>query len=136
MQGLISGDRGASRLPIYEQITRGIRVRVLPNFLADQSDPEECRFLWSYTVTIENRGEETVQLIARYWQITDEAGRMQEVRGPGRGRSPAGARAGPELRIYQRLPAADGVRRHERALPDARGLRRGLRGRYSDLPPL
>src|ERR1043166_3474676 len=83
MQGLISGDRGASRLPIYEQITRGIRVRVLPNFLADQSDPEECRFLWSYTVTIENRGEETVQLIARYWQITDEAGRMQEVRGPG-----------------------------------------------------
>lgn len=83
MQGQISGDRGPTRLPIYEQITRGIRVRVLPNFLADQSDPEECRYLWSYTVTIENRGEETVQLIARYWQITDEVGRMQEVRGPG-----------------------------------------------------
>ena len=58
-------------------------MRVLPAFLADQSDPDEGRFLWSYTVTIENHGEETVQLIARYWQITDEAGRRQEVRGPG-----------------------------------------------------
>jgi ApaG protein len=83
MQGQISIERGVHRLPVYEQTTRGIRVRVLPAFLADQSSPEDGRFLWSYTVTIENCGHETVQLIARYWQITDEAGRRQEVRGPG-----------------------------------------------------
>ncbi len=83
MQGQISIDHGLHRLPVYEQTTRGIRVRVLPAFLADQSSPEDGRFLWSYTVTIENCGHETVQLIARYWQITDEAGRRQEVRGPG-----------------------------------------------------
>jgi len=83
MQGQISIHQAVSRLPVYEQTTRGIRVRVLPAFLDDQSNPEEGRFLWSYTVTIENCGGETVQLVSRYWQITDEAGRRQEVRGAG-----------------------------------------------------
>ena len=81
--GRIAQTSGFSRFPVYEQTTRGIRVRVLPVFLPDQSSPEEGRFLWSYTVTIENCGPETVQLIARHWQITDEAGRRQEVCGPG-----------------------------------------------------
>jgi len=77
-----------SRLPLsfpphYERMTRGIRVAVKPIFLDDQSDPEEGHFQWSYTVTIENKGTETVQLLSRYWHITDAVGRVQEVRGPG-----------------------------------------------------
>lgn len=68
---------------VYEQVTRGVRVKVTPAYLDDQSDPDLGRFLWSYTVTIENRGNETVQLISRYWHITDAMGRIQEVRGPG-----------------------------------------------------
>ena len=68
---------------LYESVTRGLRVRVKPIFLDDQSDPEMSRYLWSYTVTIENRGAETVQLLSRYWHITDASGRIQEVRGPG-----------------------------------------------------
>src|ERR1700759_1557248 len=83
MQGQISISAGMSRMPVYEQTTRGIRVRVLPAFLPDQSSPEEGQYLWSYTVIIENGGADTLQLIALYWQITDEAGRQQEVRGPG-----------------------------------------------------
>ena len=84
MQGQLSGPRaGASRYPVYERIKRGIRVLVKPSFLDDQSDPEEGRFLWSYMVTIENKGSETVQLLSRYWHISDAAGRVQEVRGPG-----------------------------------------------------
>ncbi len=67
----------------YERVTRGIRVSVKPAFLDDQSDPEERRFVWSYSVTIENGGMETVQLLSRYWHITDAQGRIQEVRGPG-----------------------------------------------------
>lgn len=67
----------------YETVTRGVRVQVKPAYLDDQSDPEEGRFLWSYTVVIENLGAETVQLISRYWHITDAIGRIQEVRGPG-----------------------------------------------------
>jgi ApaG protein len=83
MRGLSSGERGETRFPIYESITRGIRVTVKPSFLDDQSDPEEGRFLWSYQVTIENNGPETVQLLSRNWRITDAQGRMQDVRGPG-----------------------------------------------------
>ena len=58
-------------------------MAVKPAFLDDQSDPDEDQFLWSYTVTIENKGAESVQLLSRYWHITDGKGRVQEARGPG-----------------------------------------------------
>jgi ApaG protein len=67
----------------YEETTRDITIAVEPNFLEDQSEPEEGRFLWSYHVTIENRSEVTVQLLSRYWRITDARGRVREVRGEG-----------------------------------------------------
>ena len=68
---------------MYERMTRGIKVEVKPAFLDDQSDPSEGQYLWSYTVTVENKGEEPVQLLSRYWHITDARGHVQEVRGPG-----------------------------------------------------
>jgi ApaG protein len=68
---------------MYERSTRNIRVAVQPAFLDDQSDPEEQRFLWSYTVTIENKGSEAVQLLSRYWHITDGRGQVKEVSGEG-----------------------------------------------------
>lgn len=58
-------------------------MQVKPAFLDEQSDPEAGRYVWSYTVTIENQGPEAVQLLSRYWNITDGSGRIQEVRGPG-----------------------------------------------------
>jgi ApaG protein len=68
---------------IYERTTHSIRVSVKPSYLEDQSDPPDSRYVWSYAVTIENKGGETVQLLSRYWHITDAHGRVQEVRGPG-----------------------------------------------------
>lgn len=56
---------------------------VKPAYLDDQSEPDLGRYLWSYTITIENRGTEAVQLLSRYWHITDAQGRVQEVNGPG-----------------------------------------------------
>ena len=79
----IEGGRAPARPAMYESSTRGIRVAVKPAFLDDQSDPNDSRYLWSYTVTIENKGAETVQLMSRYWHITDGVGRVQEVRAPG-----------------------------------------------------
>jgi len=67
----------------YELETRRIRVSVRPSYLVDQSDPEDDRYVWSYTVTIQNRGKEPVQLLSRYWNIIDGQGRIQEVRGAG-----------------------------------------------------
>ncbi|HWK39445.1 MAG TPA: Co2+/Mg2+ efflux protein ApaG [Hyphomicrobium sp.] len=68
---------------MYEAVTRGIRIRVTPEYLEDQSVPEESEFFWAYTIDIANEGEETVQLRSRIWQITDGVGNREEVRGPG-----------------------------------------------------
>jgi ApaG protein len=76
------GSGGDSRF-MYERLTRSIFVAVKPAYLDDQSDPDGDRFVWSYTVTIENRGPEAVQLLSRYWNIVDGSGRVKEIRGPG-----------------------------------------------------
>lgn len=67
----------------YECVTRGIRVSVKPHYLDDQSDPEEPRYVWAYTVRIDNESEDVVQLRTRYWRITDAKGLTDEVRGDG-----------------------------------------------------
>ena len=56
---------------MYEAVTRGIRIRVTPHYLEDQSSPDESEFFWAYTIDISNEGEETVQLRSRVWRITD-----------------------------------------------------------------
>jgi ApaG protein len=78
----VQGDR-SSQGTSYEASTRNIRVSVSPQYMDEQSSPDEGYFFWAYTVTISNDGEETVQLRSRVWHITDANGRRQEVRGPG-----------------------------------------------------
>ncbi|CAH2600582.1 Protein ApaG [Rhodovastum atsumiense] len=67
----------------YSQTTREIRVDVRSFYLADQSRPEEGRFMWAYRIRIHNLGRETVQLLRRTWHITDAHGRTQTVNGAG-----------------------------------------------------
>ncbi len=67
----------------YALLTHGINVRVSAFFLEDQSAPEAARYVWAYRVTIENRSQETVQLLRRTWEITDGRGRMFRVEGEG-----------------------------------------------------
>lgn len=67
----------------YEATTEGVVVRVRPQFLEDESKPEEHRYVWAYHVEIENTGTRTLQLMTRHWRITDRDGRVQEVNGPG-----------------------------------------------------
>ncbi len=68
---------------MYSQTTRGIVVTVKPFYLDDQSSPADNHYVWAYRVRIENRGDQTVQLMNRHWIITDAIGRTQEVKGPG-----------------------------------------------------
>jgi len=68
---------------MYSQTTCGIVVTVKPFYLDDQSSPADNHYVWAYRVRIENRGEQTVQLMSRHWIITDAIGRTQEVTGPG-----------------------------------------------------
>jgi ApaG protein len=68
---------------MYEQETAGVIERVEPQFLPEESEPDEGRYVWAYTIEIENRSPDSLQLISRFWKITDENGLTQEVRGPG-----------------------------------------------------
>ena len=68
---------------MYRAETRNIEVVVTPRFVADHSSPENNYFFWAYTISITNKGTETVQLKTRHWRITDAHGRRQEVRGAG-----------------------------------------------------
>lgn len=67
----------------YEAETRGIHVRVTPTYLDGESEPEAGRWVWAYHIEIANRSAQEVQLLARRWIITDAAGHVEEVRGPG-----------------------------------------------------
>ncbi|RJG46617.1 MULTISPECIES: Co2+/Mg2+ efflux protein ApaG [unclassified Mesorhizobium] len=68
---------------MYSAITRDIEVSVEPFYLEERSDPAQSRFVWGYRVTIANQSDEFVQLLSRYWHITDGLGRVEEVRGAG-----------------------------------------------------
>lgn len=68
---------------MYQATTRHVRISVRPSYQEDHSVAEERKFVWSYQIVIENMGQETVQLLSRFWKITDAHGEIQEVRGPG-----------------------------------------------------
>lgn len=60
-----------------------IAASAFPQYIADQSDPASERYVFAYTISIENTGTVTAQLISRHWIITDGNSRVQEVRGLG-----------------------------------------------------
>lgn len=68
---------------MFEATTRAIKVRVEPEFLDEQSDPEDHHYFWAYYVEIENGSDSPVRLRARHWVITDGRGSVQEVIGEG-----------------------------------------------------
>ena len=68
---------------MYSEKTDDIRVTVEPAYLEEQSVPDENRYVWAYTVRIENTGDWPVRLVNRYWRIIDGLGRTHEVRGAG-----------------------------------------------------
>ena len=60
-----------------------IKIRVATNYVDDQSEPDIDRYVFAYTITIENTGDVPAQLLRRHWVITDANGKVQEVSGDG-----------------------------------------------------
>lgn len=60
-----------------------IDIQVAASYVETQSDPAANRFVFAYTVKIENLGAVAAQLLSRHWIITDGNNRVQEVRGDG-----------------------------------------------------
>jgi ApaG protein len=61
----------------------GIDIQTQVNYLPEQSNETENRFVFSYTITITNMGVASAKLISRHWIITDANHHVQEVRGQG-----------------------------------------------------
>ena len=59
------------------------QVVVVPNYLAEQSSPQQGLFVFSYTITISNVGEVPAQLISRTWNVNDANGHTERVKGLG-----------------------------------------------------
>jgi len=60
-----------------------IKIKVATNYVDDQSDADLGRFVFAYTITIENIGDVSAKLLSRHWVITDANGKVQEVSGDG-----------------------------------------------------
>ena len=60
-----------------------ITVTARSTYVADQSDPDNNRYAFAYTITIKNTGTIAAQLVSRHWMITDANHQVQEVRGLG-----------------------------------------------------
>lgn len=58
-------------------------VQVQSIYIESQSIPEEDRYVFAYTITIRNLGRVNVQLLRRYWLITNSNARQIEVQGEG-----------------------------------------------------
>ena len=58
-----------------------IHIATRPQYLADRSAPDEQHYVFAYTITIRNDGNERVRLISRRWLITDANGKKIEVEG-------------------------------------------------------
>lgn len=60
-----------------------ITVEVETSYIEEQSDPENNRYVFSYTITMRNTGSIAAKLLTRHWIITDANNHTQEVRGEG-----------------------------------------------------
>ena len=65
-------------MPKYE-----FQVAVEPQFLPEQSSPDEDVYVFAYTITITNSGDVAAQLIARTWNVNDANGHHEKVKGLG-----------------------------------------------------
>ncbi len=70
-------------MSISEAVTDGIRVEVRAEYVPEQSEPEQKRWLFAYHIRITNESDRTVQLVSRHWIITDADGQEEHVRGEG-----------------------------------------------------
>lgn len=58
-------------------------IDIETRYITEQSEPDKERFVFSYTITIRNKGETPTRLLRRHWIITDGNGNVQEVEGEG-----------------------------------------------------
>ena len=60
-----------------------ILITTSPYYVLEQSDPTRDKFVWSYEITIANNSDDAIQLLNRFWKITETTGKIEEIKGAG-----------------------------------------------------
>lgn len=68
---------------MFKATTHDVSVTVMPVYIDERSNPATSQYFWAYRVVIENNSDQTLQLLTRYWHITDSNGHVEEVNGDG-----------------------------------------------------
>lgn len=67
----------------YISFDHNVQINVWPEFIDNKSSNSGDIFIWAYHIRIENKNNDNIKLLSRYWKIFDEKGDMQEVKGDG-----------------------------------------------------
>ena len=81
MAELMSDDKSLS--PELKEAADSVIIETRSEYLDEQSRPQAGQYVFAYTIRIENRGTNPVQLLDRHWHIIDTKDRVQEVQGVG-----------------------------------------------------
>ena len=68
---------------MFKATTHDVSITVMPVYIDERSNPAASQYFWAYRVAIENNSDQTLQLLTRYWHITDSNGHVEEVSGDG-----------------------------------------------------
>jgi ApaG protein len=69
--------------PNSDVVTEGVRIQAAAQFLPQESDEGQPRYVFAYKITMTNLGPKRARLVARHWIIVDSEGRREDVRGQG-----------------------------------------------------
>ena len=68
---------------MVQQVTNGIKISVKTKFEGNRYQNYRMYFSFSYSITIENQSNDSVQLISRHWNIFDSLNNLEIVEGEG-----------------------------------------------------
>ena len=68
---------------MVKAVTQGVEITVKTAYMPSHSSPKENYYFFSYTITIENKNDFSVQLLSRHWHIHDSNGDYRQVEGEG-----------------------------------------------------
>ena len=68
---------------MVQQVTNGIKISVKTKFEGNRYQNYRMYFSFSYSITIENQSNDSVQLLNRHWKIFDSLNNMDIVEGEG-----------------------------------------------------
>ena len=64
-------------------MTNQIKIHVETTYLSNESNPDDNKYYFLYTVLIKNNSKKRAKLLSRHWIIKDDNGKVQDVKGEG-----------------------------------------------------